>query len=69
MILRSPCYTAGLDFVRRRLAAVPSGGRAVDLAATIYRALGVDLSTKVLDCPLALCTGEPIAPIYKAEAI
>jgi hypothetical protein len=43
-----------------------------DLAATIYRALGVDLNTELRDRlgrPLALCTGEPIAPIYTAEAI
>ena len=38
-----------------------------DLAATIYRALGVDPDTELrdrLDRPIRLCTGEEIAPLF-----
>jgi hypothetical protein len=43
-----------------------------DLAATIYRALGVDPATEVHDRlgrPLRLCTGEAIAPLYTTAPI
>jgi uncharacterized protein (DUF1501 family) len=38
-----------------------------DLAATIYRSLGIDPSHELRDRlgrPIRLCTGEPIAPLY-----
>ena len=38
-----------------------------DLAATVYRSLGVDPDTELrdrLDRPIRLCTGEPIAPLF-----
>jgi hypothetical protein len=43
-----------------------------DLAATVYRALGVDPASEVRDRfgrPLALCTGEAIEPIYSGVEI
>ncbi len=43
-----------------------------DLAATIYRALGVDPETEVrdrLNRPLKVCTGEPIMPLYTTAAL
>ncbi len=43
-----------------------------DLAATIYQALGVDPATELRDRlgrPLRLCAGQPIAPIYTAQAV
>ncbi len=43
-----------------------------DLAATIYRALGVDPATELRDRlgrPLRLCSGEVIAPLYTTAAI
>ena len=38
-----------------------------DLAATVYRSLGIDPDTELrdrLDRPIRLCTGEPIAPLF-----
>jgi hypothetical protein len=43
-----------------------------DLAATIYRALGVDPATELRDRlgrPLRLCTGEAMAPLYTTAPI
>ncbi len=43
-----------------------------DLAATIYRALGVDPATELRDRfgrPLRLCSGEVMTPLYTAAAI
>jgi hypothetical protein len=43
-----------------------------DLAATIYRALGVDPATELRDRlgrPLRLCTGETISPLYTTAPI
>ncbi len=43
-----------------------------DLAATIYRALGVDPQTELRDRlgrPVRLCTGEAIAPLYSTAAV
>ncbi len=43
-----------------------------DLAATIYRALGVDPSTELRDRlgrPLRLCHGEPMMPLYTTAAV
>ncbi len=43
-----------------------------DLAATIYRALGVDPATELrdrLDRPLRLCSGEVMAPLYTTAPI
>ncbi|MGP0066329.1 MAG: DUF1501 domain-containing protein [Isosphaeraceae bacterium] len=43
-----------------------------DLAATIYRALGVDPQTELRDRfgrPIRLCTGEAIAPLYSTAAV
>jgi uncharacterized protein DUF1501 len=43
-----------------------------DLAATIYRALGVDPATELRDRlgrPLRLCSGEVIAPLYSTAAV
>ena len=43
-----------------------------DLAATIYRALGVDPGTEIRDRlgrPLRLCNGSPIDPIYTGAAV
>jgi hypothetical protein len=43
-----------------------------DLAATIYRALGVDPETILVDRlsrPIALCKGETIAPLYSGESV
>lgn len=42
-----------------------------DLAATVYRALGIDPATELRDRlrrPLPLCTGQPIAPLFDASA-
>ncbi len=41
--------------------------RPADLAATVYRSLGIDPDTELrdrLDRPIRLCTGEPIAPLF-----
>ena len=43
-----------------------------DLAATIYRALGIDLATEIVDRfgrPVSLCTGEPIDALYTTAAL
>ena len=43
-----------------------------DLAATIYRALGVDLATELVDRlgrPISLCKGEPIDSLYTTTAL
>ncbi|MFO0960911.1 MAG: DUF1501 domain-containing protein [Isosphaeraceae bacterium] len=43
-----------------------------DLAATVYRALGVDPSATLTDRlgrPITLCKGEPIEPLYSAVAV
>jgi hypothetical protein len=43
-----------------------------DLAATLYRALGVDPATELRDRlgrPLRLCTGDAMTPLYSAAAI
>ena len=43
-----------------------------DLAATIYRALGVDPATELRDRlgrPLRLCSGEPIMPLYTTAPV
>jgi hypothetical protein len=43
-----------------------------DLAATIYRTLGVDPATEVRDRlgrPLTLCSGQPIAPLYTTATV
>jgi uncharacterized protein (DUF1501 family) len=43
-----------------------------DLAATIYRALGVDPATELRDRlgrPLRLCSGEAIAPLYSTATV
>jgi len=43
-----------------------------DLAATIYRALGVDPATELTDRlnrPIALCRGEPISALYTGTAV
>ncbi len=43
-----------------------------DLAATIYRALGVDLTTELVDRlgrPISLCKGEPIESLYTTAAL
>jgi Protein of unknown function (DUF1501) len=43
-----------------------------DLAATIYRALGVDPATELRDRlgrPLQLCSGEPIMPLYTTAPV
>jgi hypothetical protein len=43
-----------------------------DLAATIYRALGVDPATELRDRlgrPLRLCSGEAIASLYTTAAV
>jgi uncharacterized protein (DUF1501 family) len=43
-----------------------------DLAATVYRALGVDPDVELRDRlgrPLRLCNGEPIEPLYTAVEI
>ena len=43
-----------------------------DLAATIYRALGVDLATELVDRlgrPIALCHGEPIDALYTTAPV
>ena len=43
-----------------------------DVAATIYRALGVDLSTEIVDRlgrPIALCNGLPIDPLYTTATV
>jgi hypothetical protein len=40
-----------------------------DLAATIYRALGIDPAAELRDRlgrPIRLCTGEEIAPLFTA---
>ena len=45
--------------------------RPADLAATIYRSLGVDPDTELrdrLDRPIRLCTGEPITPLFDGAA-
>ena len=42
--------------------------RPADLAATVYRSLGVDPDTELrdrLDRPIRLCTGEPITPLFE----
>jgi hypothetical protein len=42
-----------------------------DLAATVYRSLGVDPDTELrdrFDRPIRLCTGEPIAPLFDGGA-
>ena len=41
--------------------------RPADLAATVYRSLGIDPDTELrdrLDRPIRLCTGEPITPLF-----
>ncbi len=43
-----------------------------DLAATIYRALGIDLATEIVDRlgrPISLCTGEPIDALYTTATL
>ena len=43
-----------------------------DLAATIYRALGIDLATELVDRlgrPISLCNGEPIDALYTTAAV
>ena len=43
-----------------------------DLAATIYRALGVDLATEIVDRlgrPIRLCNGEPIDSLYTTATL
>ncbi len=43
-----------------------------DLAATIYRALGVDPATEIRDRlgrPLRLCSGEPMSPLYTTAPV
>ena len=43
-----------------------------DLAATIYRALGVDPATELRDRlgrPLLLCSGKPMTPLYTTAAL
>jgi hypothetical protein len=45
--------------------------RPADLAATVYRSLGVDPDTELrdrLDRPIRLCTGEPITPLFSGAA-
>ena len=43
-----------------------------DLAATVYRALGIDPSVELTDRlgrPIRLCAGEEITPLYSGEAV
>jgi hypothetical protein len=52
-----------------KLGAYPAGCpyKPADLAATVYRSLGVDPDTELrdrFDRPIRLCTGEPIAPLF-----
>ncbi len=57
-----------------RMGAYPASRpyRPADLAATVYRSMGVDPDTEMrdrLDRPIRLCTGEPITPLFSgAEA-
>ena len=46
--------------------------RPADLAATVYRSLGVDPDTELrdrLDRPSRLCSGEPISPLFSGAAV
>ncbi len=57
-----------------RMGAYPASRpyRPADLAATVYRALGVDPDTELrdrLDRPIRLCTGEPIIPLFSGEGV
>jgi uncharacterized protein (DUF1501 family) len=52
-----------------RIGAYPASRpyRPADLAATVYRALGIDPASELrdrLDRPIALCDGEVIAPLF-----
>ena len=43
-----------------------------DIAATIYRALGVDLTTELVDRlgrPIRLCHGDPIESLYTTAPV
>ncbi len=45
--------------------------RPADLAATVYRSMGIDPDTELrdrLDRPIRLCTGEPITPLFDGAA-